>query len=289
MKNVIILVLAIISGVLGAILLANMENIGSTDNNATNGMIERNYSGEVVAVADGKDIKEQEVRERLSFVMGPQADKIKIEELTDDQIKAIALEIAVQRKVLQRAYDRGVHLDPELQNRLNDLVENIYKEKFLEEIATKDVSEDEIKTVYEDLVEKAKNSDQYKVRHILVKTEEEAKDLREQLRKSKFEDLAKRNSMDKLSAAKGGDLGYIFPEEYVVEFSDIVKKLERNEVSQPVKTQFGWHLIKLEDKRKAEILPLDKAKPRIEKQIGAKVVKELIESLSKDIEIEIVR
>lgn len=292
MKNVIIIVLAIISVILGSILLTNIDNIGkieNTDSNATNKIVERNYTGKVIAKADGVPIKEQEFTERLSFVMGPQAAKVELDKLNDDQIKAIALEVAVQRRVLKQAYDKGINLDPELQNRLNDLVENIYKEKFLEEIAVKNVTDDEIKKVYEDLVSKAKGSKQYKVRHILVKTKEEADKIRKELKKSKFQDLAKKYSLDKLSAAKGGDLGYIFPEEYVVEFSDTVKKLNKNEVSQPIKTQFGYHLIKLEDRRKAEILPIDKAKPRIEKQLGAKFVKEYIDNLSKDIKIEIVK
>lgn len=296
MKNAIILVLAIISGVLGAILFANIDNIGSTsdsiqntENNATNNMIVRSFSGKTLAKADGIAIKEQEIKERLNFVMGEQAKKVDLSKLSDDQIIAISKEIAVQRKVLKAAYDKGIHLDSELQNRLNDLIENIYKEKLLEQIAAKGISNDEVKKLYEDLVSKAKNSSQYKVKHILLKNEAEAKEVRAKLKKSKFSDLAKKHSNDKLSAANGGDLGYIFPQEYVVEFSDAVKKLKRNEVSQPIKTQFGWHIIKMEDKRKAEILPIDKAKPRIEKQLGSKTVKQYIDTLSQNINVELVK
>jgi len=277
MKNVIILVLAIISGVLAAILFANIGNLGATSETAQSGIVEREFSGAVIAKVNGDEVTEQEIKERLNFIMGPQASKIKIEELQPEQIKAVAREVAVQKKVLQAAYDNGVHKDAELTNRINDLVENIYKEKYLEGIATKNISADEVKKVYEDLVSKAKNSDQFKVRHILTASEEKANEARAQLKKSKFEDVAKKVSIDKLSSERGGDLGYIFPEEYVVEFADTVKKLKTNEVSKPVKSQFGWHLIKVEDRRKAEIVPLDTAKPRIEKQIGAKSVKQYID------------
>jgi len=291
MKNVIIIVLAIISAVLAAILFANKDNIGAVETASVEetSVIKREFTGPVVAKVNGKPVTEQEVKERLNFVMGPQASKVKLEELSEQQVKAIATEAAVQRLILEKAYEAGINNNPELKNRIEDLVENIYKEKFLESVASKKISAEEVKKVYEELVSKAKNSDQFKVRHILSSSEEGAKKARGDLKKRKFADVAKEKSLDKLSAERGGDLGYIFPEEYVVEFAETVKKLKNNEVSKPIKTQFGWHIIKVEDRRKAEIVPLDTARPRIEKQIGATAVKEFIDSLSKDMQVEVIK
>ena len=85
----------------GMFVWIKLNKVDNTDSNATNGMIERNYSGKTMAKADGADIKEQEIRERLNFVMGKQADKVNLEELQEEQLTAIATEVAVQRKVLQ--------------------------------------------------------------------------------------------------------------------------------------------------------------------------------------------
>ena len=290
MKNIAIAVLAIICVVLGFMVNTNdniIENLTLKNSGAL--PTPREFEGDVIAKADGKEIKEGEIRERLDFVTNGNAEKIELDKLEEDALKAIVTEIAVQRKVLQNAYNAGIQSDPELKKRVNSFLENVYKEKFLETIATENMSESKIKDVYEDLTSKAEGKLQYKVKHILVKEEDEANALKAKLKNNKFEDLAKQFSVDKLSAKKGGDLGYIFPQEFVVEFADTVKKLKKNEVSSPVKTKFGWHIVKLEDTKKAEIVPFDKAEPRIRKQLMAQNAQEYIQELSKDIVIEIVK
>jgi len=180
--------------------------------------------------------------------------------------------------------------DKEFQNKLATLVGTVYKEKYLEEIAKKNITDAKIKKTYDELVAKAKNSKQYKVKHALFKTEDEAKAARAKIAEgTSLEDIARAESVDKLSASKGGDLGYIFPDEFVKEFADAVKTAKTGEVSQPIKTEFGWHLIKVEDSKPAEIVPFEQAKPRIEKQLGSDAIRSYVDEISKDLKIEVVK
>ncbi len=257
---------------------------------APKGAMERDYGGDVIAKVNGDSIKEEEFRERLDFITGGRGASINFGNIDEKGLEALAKEVYVQRLVLKEAMKAGVQKDKELKNKVASLVNTIYKEKFLENIAKKDITDEKIKKTYEDLVAKAKNSKQYKVKHILVKTEAEANEAKTKIAgDSKFEDVARLDSIDKASAAKGGDLGYIFPEEFVKEFAEAVKKAPQGEVVGPIKTEFGYHLIYVSDSKPAEIVAFDQAKPRIEKQLGSDAVKAFVESISKDLEIKIVK
>ncbi|MDX1950425.1 MAG: peptidylprolyl isomerase [Rickettsiales bacterium] len=293
LKNIVIAVLALATIGQGAVILLNQDAIlGSSENSANTNdcrVIKRNFSGELIALADGKEIYEQEVRERLNFITGGRGSQINLGQMDAQGLEAVAREAAVQKKVLEEAYLNNIQNDPELQNRVDDLVENIYKEKYLETIAKAAVTEEKLKSLYDELVSKAKTSKQYKVKHILLRSDAEARQAIEKIKSQRFEDVAKSMSVDKQSAVRGGDLGYIFPEEFVLEFSQAVKKLGKGQTSGVVKTEFGYHIIRVEDIKDAEILPYEKSKPRIEKQLGAEAVKTYIEELSKKINVNVVK
>ncbi len=294
LKNIVIAVLALATIGQAAVLLLNLDAIsggassgGQDANNCR--VIKRVFSGELIALADGKEIYEQEIRERLNFITGGKGSMINLNQMDAQGLEAVAKEAAVQKKVLEEAYLANVHNDVELQNRVDDLVENIYKEKYLETIAKSAVTEEKLKSLYDELVAKAKSSKQYKVKHILLRSDAEAKQVLEKIKSQRFEDVARAMSVDKQSAVRGGDLGYIFPEEFVLEFSEAVKKLGKGQTSGVVKTEFGYHIIRVEDIKNAEILPFEKSKPRIEKQLGAEAVKNYIEELSKKISVNVVK
>ncbi|MDY0106406.1 MAG: peptidylprolyl isomerase, partial [Giesbergeria sp.] len=103
----------------------------------------------------------------------------------------------------------------------------------------------------------------------LVEKEEEAKAILASLKKGgKFEDIAKKQSKDPGSGAKGGELEWTSPSGYVPEFSEAMLKLEKGKTTQaPVKTQYGWHIIRLDDIREAQLPKLDEVKPQIAQQL----------------------
>ncbi len=277
--------------VLAVIVVLLLVYIVAFHGGAQKGAFKRTYTGDVLAKVNGEDIREEEVRERLDFITGGRGATINFDNIDEKGMEALAREVYVQRLVLKEAVKAGVQNDPELKNKVASLVNTIYKEKFLEGIAKKNITDEKIKSTYDDLVAKAKNSKQYKVKHILFKTEEEAKAAKAKIESgsASFDDIAKLDSLDKPSAQKGGDLGYIFPDEYVKEFAEAVKKAPQGQIVGPVKSEFGYHLIKVEDSRPAEIVSFDEAKPRIEKQLGSDAVKAYIDTISKDLDIKVLK
>jgi peptidyl-prolyl cis-trans isomerase C len=116
----------------------------------------------------------------------------------------------------------------------------------------------------------ANGGKEYRASHILVETEDQAKKLIADIKKGgKFADIAKKNSKDPGSGAKGGDLDWANAASYVKEFSDALTKLEKGKMTDaPVKSQFGFHIIRLDDTRQAQLPPIDQVKPQIEQQLG---------------------
>lgn len=128
---------------------------------------------------------------------------------------------------------------------------------------------------------------QYHARHILVKTQEEAQKIIEQLKKgAKFEDLAKKDSIDS-SKEQGGDLGWFSPSNMVKPFADAVAGLKKGEYTQtPVQTQYGWHVIELIDTRETPVPPLDSVKERVDQLVQNKKFKAYQDDLLKNAKIE---
>jgi peptidyl-prolyl cis-trans isomerase C len=142
------------------------------------------------------------------------------------------------------------------------------------------VPDDVLRKEY-DNIKKQMGDKEYKVRHILVEKEDEAKALIKQLNGgASFEDLAKKNSKDPGSGANGGDLDFAAPGSYVPEFSQAMVKLKKGELTQePVKTQFGFHIIKLEDTRQAQFPPIEEVKPQIKQRLEQQKLGSFLEDL----------
>ena len=123
---------------------------------------------------------------------------------------------------------------------------------------------------YDKLKKEQAGKQEFKVRHILVKDEKTANDLLAQIKsdKTKFDELAKKNSQDPGSAERGGDLGWAPPTNSVPPFAEAVQKLKKGELAdKPVQTQFGWHIIQVDDTRPVEFPPLDQVRPQLEEML----------------------
>lgn len=163
----------------------------------------------------------------------------------------------------------------------------------LDKLAAKDVkiTEDEIKKYYDEHGKEFEQPEQVHARHILVDTEDEAKAIEDRLKKGEdFAKIAQEKSKDTSSAVKGGDLGFFGPGTMVPEFDKVVFALQVNEISQPVKTQFGYHIIQLLEKKAAQKPTLEEARPKIEKQLKeqkAVPVQQLLPDLRKQVDVKI--
>jgi len=148
------------------------------------------------------------------------------------------------------------------------------------------ISEDQLKQEYDKLKTKLGDKE-YNVRHILVETETEAKDIIAQLgKKAKFEKLAEK-SKDAGSAQRGGELGWAVPGNYVPEFANAILNLKKGEYTkQPVKSQFGWHVIKLDDVRDMKAPPFDNVKPQLQQRMQQQSIQKAISDLRAKAKIE---
>jgi peptidyl-prolyl cis-trans isomerase C len=147
-------------------------------------------------------------------------------------------------------------------------------------------TDDAMHKVYDDAIKQMPPEEEIHARHILVPTEDEAKAIEAELKKgADFATLAKEKSKDP-GAADGGDLGYFTKDQMVPEFSEAAFKLDKGQISDPVKTQFGWHIIKLEDKRTKPTPSFDEVKSQISTYVAHRAQAELVDKLRKTANIE---
>lgn len=152
---------------------------------------------------------------------------------------------------------------------------------------TNPVTDAEVQAEYDKFVA-ANGGKEFKARHILVEKEEDAKKIVADLKKGgKFEDIAKKQSKDPGSGANGGDLDWANPSSFVPEFSEAMIKLKKGEMTQvPVKTQFGYHIIRVDDVRQAQLPKIDEVKPQIAKQLEQQKLQKYQEDLRAKAKIE---
>jgi peptidyl-prolyl cis-trans isomerase C len=207
----------------------------------------------------------------------------------DANLSARVREALINQELLSRAaIDKGLDKNPKLVAAMEMLRREQLSKAYLEDyVKNHPVTDAEIKAEY-DKAKAAAGGTEYKARHILVKTEEEAKAILAQLNKKvAFDKLAKEKSLDKGSAKNGGDLGWAIPSNFVKEFGDALQKLKKGETTKtPVKTEYGWHLIKVEDSRPVQIPSLDEVKGEVRQQLQQKRVREALTELRGKAKIE---
>jgi peptidyl-prolyl cis-trans isomerase C len=148
------------------------------------------------------------------------------------------------------------------------------------------LTDEAMKKVYDDAAKQISGEQEVHARHILVQTEDEAKAIKAELDKgADFAKLAKEKSKDP-GASDGGDLGFFTKEQMVPEFSKVAFTLEPGKISDPVKTQFGWHIIKVEEKRNRKPPTFEQVKPQIEQYVTRKAQSEYVAKLRETAKVE---
>jgi peptidyl-prolyl cis-trans isomerase C len=182
------------------------------------------------------------------------------------EMEAQAREQVVLREIFaQEAEKKGIAASADYRVQMELARQSILIRELFEDFKKKNpVLDAEAKAEYDKFKAQAAGSE-YRARHILVEKEDEAKALIKQIKGgASFEELAKKNSKDPGSGANGGDLDFAKGDAYVSEFSQAMAKLKKGEMTEvPVKTQFGWHIIKLEDTREAQFPAYEDVKPQI--------------------------
>ncbi len=189
--------------------------------------------------------------------------------VNQDMLAQLKEEVVAREIFMQEARKRGLDASEDYKNQLELARQTILIRELFADFQKKNpVTDAEIQAEYDKFV-KENGGKEYRARHILVESEDQAKALIAEIKKgAKFEDLAKKNSKDPGSGANGGDLDWASAGSYVAEFSNAMVKLGKGELSEaPVKSQLGWHIIRVDDVREAQLPKLDEVKPQIAQQL----------------------
>jgi peptidyl-prolyl cis-trans isomerase C len=204
--------------------------------------------------------------------------------------KSIIDQLAMQLLVSQEALKKGLEKNPEVMDQIELTRQSILANAFVQDyIKNNPVSDDMLKAEY-DKIKAQMTGSEYKARHILVEKEADAKDIIAKLKKDlkAFDKLAKEKSKDPGSKGQGGDLGWFDVRSMVPEFGAAVTKLAKGKFTEePVKTQFGYHVIMLEDSRPMQVPPFEQVKPGLAQQVQQQNLKKLVDDMKAKAKIEI--
>ena len=202
-------------------------------------------TGEVVAIVDGENIYMSEIRDYAKTI--PQ-----LSELPFEVVYPQLLETVVNSRVLRAAADRaGTANLPSVQQAVQLAYDQIIAQTYLDQRLKKLVTDERLKALYQEELQHFKPVDEVRARHILVKTEQAAQDVIIQLKAgASFEMLAGKYSED--NASPDGDLGYFTEDMMIPEFGKAAFALRKGQISAPIKTPFGWHVVQIVDRRQTE-------------------------------------
>jgi peptidyl-prolyl cis-trans isomerase C len=237
----------------------------------------------VVAKVNGVTITEEDVKlalEELGSTLPQQMD--------EKQRRDYAIDYLVDLKIVAAAADReNIGETADFKRRMDQTRDRLLMESLLTREGDKGATDEAIRKFYDDTVKTLKPTVEVKARHILVEKEEEAKAAIERIRKGEdFAKLASELSKDPGSGKEGGDLGWFEKERMVPEFGEAAFKLEKGQVSEIVKTQFGFHIIKLDDRREKAPPAFDSVKEQLKRYMVQKSQQDFVLKLREGAKIE---
>ncbi len=232
----------------------------------------------IAAVVNGEQITVAEVKE--AYAGTPQIKT----QVSFEEFYNRALEVMINSKLaLQAATAANVQASAEYQKELAVMQDDLARKVYIDQQLTKKVTDEEVKKVYDEYVANFKSEKEVKAKHILVDTEDLAKEIIEKLNKksAKFDDLAKQYSKDQ------ADLGYFTAEAMVPEFSEAAFAMKKGTFSQkPVKTEFGYHVILVEDIRDSKPLAFEAVAEQIKGNLSQQAVGQIVAELHQNAQIE---
>ncbi|MEK9694071.1 MAG: peptidylprolyl isomerase, partial [Rhodospirillaceae bacterium] len=256
------------------LIFASSLSAQSIKNKAGNAIVLATVNGEEITQAD-IDLFYQELPDQMKQIPVEQVQNQILDRLIDQQL------------ILGEAKKARLDKRPDIERKLAYEKTKILNESYLEIVLEKEVTPERIREVYNRAIALEEKREEIKARHILVKTEAEALDIINALKRGgDFISLAKERSTGP-SGKNGGDLGFFTADQMVPPFSKAAYALRKGETSdKPVQTQFGWHVIKVEDRRLAGAQPFQELEPQIREQLVTKAYEKIIQQFRKTAKIE---
>ncbi len=241
----------------------------------------------VILKLDGEEIKRSDV-DKTWYSIFPEGEAPPIDSFDKSIMENVLRGMVSEKLMMKEAEAKKIPERQDVKDRLEAIRRQVVIQAMLDERNKKVRSEEHLKKVYEEKKKQQKGKKEYHARHILLSDEKAAKELYKKLKKKEisFEEAAKTQSTDKGSAVQGGDLGWFTLDRMVPEFSKAVAKLDKEEISKPVKSDFGWHIIRLEDTRPLKMPPFEQVKAALEQEEINKANEAYVEGLLKQAKIE---
>jgi peptidyl-prolyl cis-trans isomerase C len=269
----------IVSATIAALLFVLPAAAGCSKNSSSEAPA--SASDPVIARVNGVDIKQSDLalaEEDVGADMQAASPEAKREHLISYLADIIMVTQAADKKNLAD--------NPDFKRRLAFLRNKLLMGFELQQEAKTALTDEALRQTYDEAVKSMSGQEEVRARHILVESEDEAKAILEQLKGgADFATVAKEKSKDP-GAAEGGDLGYFTKDQMVPEFADVAFKMYPGQLSNPVKTQFGWHVIKVEDKRTRQPPEFEKVKDQIEAYLARKAQSDFITKLRQSAKVE---
>jgi peptidyl-prolyl cis-trans isomerase C len=231
----------------------------------------------VVAVVNGEEIRYEQVKKSAEDLPAQYREQF-------DRIFPALLDRYIDMRLISdKAEDAGLADDPVVEERVAEAKDQIMSQVYLERARDERITEERLEKAYNDYRKRNPPKDQVKARHILVEEEEKARELIAELDDgAEFTALAKEHSTGP-SGKNGGDLGYFGKDKMVKPFAEAAFALDTGDYTDaPVKTQFGWHVIKVEDKRRQEPKSFEEMAPQLRQQLSQEVTQAVLDDLRKD-------
>ncbi len=225
----------------------------------------------LIATVDGQEIRQADVSAFVA-TLPPQT-----QQLPREQLLQLVLQELINTKILVKLARRdGFHEVPEFKRQIDFAADQILRQIFLEQLSETALNDEAIQKYYDENIGSAEGDVEVRARHILLETEKDALAVVEEIQNGgDFEQLARDRSTGP-SAPAGGDLGYFTRDAMVAPFAEAAFAMTAGEVSAPVQTQFGWHVIKVEDRRETAPPPLEQVRDEIARQLFRQVVQNAI-------------
>ncbi len=235
----------------------------------------------VLAVVNGLEIRLSEVLRAKNRL------PLQLRDTPDNVVMPVLLNLIIDSRLLaDEARKQGLAYEPEVRAQLQFVEDMVLEQVILQRKIAGELTEEAVKARYQQLMADTSARDQVRARHILLEQEVEAVELIKQLDAgADFSVLAEKWSVDS-SRKAGGDLGYFSRAEMVPEFADAAFALKVGEHTRtPVRSEFGWHVIKVDDRRMADPPPFERMEPQIRSELGLALRAEYVEELRKKAEI----
>jgi peptidyl-prolyl cis-trans isomerase C len=235
----------------------------------------------VLAKVNGSEIRQSDMA-IAEEELGPSLEKMD-PATKKENLLAFLIDMKI---VAKAAEDKKVEDSDDFKKRLAFARNRLLMDSLLANEGKAAMTDEAMKKVYDDAAKQITSEQEVHARHILVATEDEAKAIEEELKKgADFAELAKKKSKDP-GASDGGDLGFFTKDQMVPEFSAVAFSLEPGKISDPVKSQFGWHIIKVEEKRNRKPPDFDQVKGQIETYVSRKAQADYVAKLRQTAKVE---